>query len=337
MPVPRPPAVLAALLLVSAPLDAHEGWGIASTPSRRIFFTDTARNIVWRLDPDGAVAAALENTHSHALVTIADGSVYGAHAHEREPAGSVWRIDDGGTVHELLAPARDSALGFRSFLIDTDGTMYSAIRWAPEGRVTLLRRRTDGIIERVAGGFSSIGGMAWAPDGAIFLTDGPHVKRVTLDGAVEVIGGGPLTEARSGAGAAARGGRASGLMGLTTDGSGGVFVADFAGGRILDVGRRAGVAVEYVSNYPWAPTGVARDADGLIVLEHLAMPLSILGDLQIGPYLRVRRLGLKGRVQTLAVLWGARTWIAGPGLAVLVGAALAWRLRSQHRASSALR
>src|SRR3712207_8554427 len=46
---------------------------------------------------------------------------------------------------------------------------------------------------------------------------------------------------------------------------------------------------EYASNFPWSPTGVARDAEGLLVLEHLRMPWAALADVRVGPYLRVRR------------------------------------------------
>ena len=309
------------LLVCARSADAHEGWGIVSDRQGRIFFTDIPRNIVWRLDPDGTLTAVLEETHSHALVSIGNGSIYGVDLHLTEPTGSVWRIDPDGRVHTLLPETHDFPLGLQSFLIDTDGTMYSAIRWAPDRRVALLRRRPDGIIERVADGFDGINGMAWAPDGAILLTDGPRLKRVTLDGGVETLGGNALTETRWG----------SNLMGVTTDGSGGAFVADFSGGRVLDVGRGAGVALEYASNFPWSPTGIARDADGLIVLEHLAMPWSILGNLQVGPYLRVRRLGLKGRVVTLAVLWGTLTWLAGLLLVAAAAAALIWQLRAYQR------
>jgi hypothetical protein len=310
-----------AALAWALPAFPHEGWGVLSDRQGRVFFTDIARNIVWRLDPDGTVMPVLEETHSHALVSIGDGSIYGVDLHLTEPIGSVWRIDPDGRVHTLVPPTRDLPLGLQSFLVDTDGSIYSGIRWAPDRRLSLLRRRPDGIIDRVAGGFTGINGMAWAPDGAILLTDGPHLKRLTLDGTVETLGGGKLTATRWGAN----------LMGVTTDGSGGAFVADFSGGRILDVGRHAGVAVEYTSNVPWSPTGVARDADGLLVLEHLRMPWSILGDLQLGPYVRVRRLGLKGRVVTLTVLWGTRSWLAAIGLVLVTSALIAWRIRSYRR------
>jgi hypothetical protein len=315
------------LLALPAAAAAHEGWGIVVDPRGRIFFTDLARNIVWRLDPDGSRVAVREQTHSHALVSLGDGSVYGAHVEAGEPVNSVWRLDPDGSMHTVLAPTRDLPLGLQSFLIDTDGTMYSAIGWAPAGRVSLLRRRVDGISERVAEGFSAIDGMSWAPDGAILITDGPFLKRVPITEdtrGVEALGGGALTDTRWG----------MDLMGVTTDGSGGALVADFSGGRVLAVGRRAGVALQYAPNFPWSPTGIARDANGLVVLEHVRMPWSLLGDLQVGPYLRIRRLGLAGDVVTLAVLWGTRTSMVAAGLALLVVTVIGWRLRSYHRAAT---
>ncbi len=287
--------------------EAHQGWGVASTPDGRIYFTDVARRTVWRIEADGRVEPALERVDTHALVTIADGSVYGADPGPEAPFGRVWRLDADGRVHTLIPAASGAALGFESFLIDTDGTIYSAARDDP---ALLLRRRPDGGLARAAEGLTAVDGLAWSPDGGIFLTDGPFLKYVATDGASETLGGGALSEPRWD----------RDLAGVTADGSGGAFVADFAGGRLLDVGRRSGVAVEYASDAPWSPAGVARDARGLVVLEFLAGPWSRLADLQIGPYVRVRRLGVDGRVITLAVLWGTRTWIAA---ALVAGAAAA--------------
>ena len=296
------------LLLAAAPAAAQ----VASTPDGRVYFTDTARGIVWRLEPGGGLEPALEGVRAHALVTIADGAVYGADAGANPPAGRAWRIDADGRVHTLV-DAREKRLGFVSFLIDTDGTIYSGSRDGTD----LLRLRPEGAVDRVASGFTAIDGIAWSPDSGIFLTDGPYLKYVAQDGRVETLGGGPLTEARGGLD----------LGGVTTNGSGGAFVADSAGGRLLNVGRQAGVAVEYASDSPWSPAGVARDARGLVVLELPAARWSILANLRVGPYLRVRRLGVDGRVITLAVLWGTHTWIAAAIVAGAAAAGVGWHIR----------
>ena len=303
-----------ALVCAAAAAEAHTGWGIASTPDGRLYVTDVARRIVWRIEPDGRVEPALEGVHAHALVTIADGSVYGADAGAEAPFGHVWRIDADGRVHTLVAAGAGGPLGFESFLIDTDGTIYSAGRVEPP---ELFRRSPDGTVVSVAREFTSVRGMAWAPDGGVLLTDGPFLKYVAHDGTVETLGGIAFTEPPWQAD----------LAGVTTDGSGGAFVADVTGGRVLNVGRRSGVVVEYASSFPWSASGVVRDADGLAVLEPLAATWSLLADLQVGPYLRVRRLGVDGRVVTLAVLWGARTWMAAAAVALAAAAGVAWHIR----------
>jgi hypothetical protein len=301
------------LLLGAAPAAAQ----VASTPDGRIHVADTVRAIVWRLEPDGRLEPAIDGVQAHALVTIADGFVYGADAGGNPPAGRAWRIDPAGRLQTLVA-AGETPLGFVSFLIDTDGTIYSGSR---DG-TALLRLRPGGAVDRAAAGFTAIDGLAWSPDGGIFLTDGAHVKYVGQDGSVETLGGGPLSEAE---------GRVD-LGGLTTNGSGGVFVADTAGGRLLNVGRQAGVAVEYASNPPWVPADVARDARGLVVLEALAPRWSAMARLGVGPYLRVRRLGVDGQVVTLAVLWGTRSWIAAALVAIAAAAGVAWHIRAYRRA-----
>lgn len=111
------------------------------------------------------------------------------------------------------------------------------------------------------------------------------------------------------------------LLGLSTIHGSIVHVADHAGRRILRVDLRAGkaTAIDH-SSWLWAPAGVEPP----YILEHLRPPLSLLGDLQIGPYLRVRRGS-----ETIAVVWGRKTWIA---LAVFAIAALAsWRFAKRRR------
>jgi hypothetical protein len=314
--------LLTALLAAAASsVEAHDGWGVASTPDRRVFFTDTRRSIVWRIDPDGTRAPALEDTHSHALVTIGDGYVYGTNAPMAGAVRTVWRIDEQLRVQELLRQSEGDALTLDAFLIDDDGTVYSASRSSPGEPVALLRRDRNGIVETVADGFTAINGLAWTPDRRrIFVVDGAFLKWVARDGgAVDVLGGGALGSDRRD------------LRGVVANGWGGAFVVDFGSGGIFEVGDGFAAHVQYTAVQPWFPAGVARDADGLLVLEHLRRPWSLLADAQVGPYLRVRRLGTKGRVQTLAVLWGTRTWMAATAIAAMTAVALLSSLPRRQR------
>ncbi len=82
----------------------------------------------------------------------------------------------------------------------------------------------------------------------------------------------------------------------------------------------------------WTPTGIAIAPDGLYVLEHLRMPLAILGDLAVGPYLRVRKVSAEGNVTELARLWGRRSVASAVAAAAVVGV-IVWarRLRKRRR------
>ena len=61
----------------------------------------------------------------------------------------------------------------------------------------------------------------------------------------------------------------------------------------------------------WSPTGITIVGEDLYVLEHLRMPLVVLGDLGIGAYARVRKISLDGTVRTIATVWGKNTLTFG--------------------------
>jgi hypothetical protein len=114
---------------------------------------------------------------------------------------------------------------------------------------------------------------------------------------------------------------------VATDGS--VYVADFSGRRVLRVDAAKVDTVATTGGY-WAPTGVLASADGTYTLEHPRAPLGILGDLGVGPYLRVRLARPDGSTQVVARMWGRNTKYV---VAVAVGvAALIVGLRARRRA-----
>jgi hypothetical protein len=71
-------------------------------------------------------------------------------------------------------------------------------------------------------------------------------------------------------------------------------------------------------------------AGGVYVLEHPRAPLGILGDIGVGPYLRVRRIDAEGSATTLTTIWGRFSLYAGlAAMLVAGGVVLMWR---RHRA-----
>lgn len=328
----------ALILLLTDCIYGHEGWGVAIHDELGVIFSDIPGNTIWRI-AGNRVEPLLRNVHSHALVVGHDRAVYGTNPEPSGKVSSVWRIDAAGRFSYVLPPTSGSPLGLQSFLIDSDGTIYSASRYDYQRpAVIVVRRERNGKTINLAGGakgfadgfesnarFSGIDGMTQAADGKLVVADGVYLRTVTRGGHVSTLTR-PLTRRRWG----------EDLLGVSSIRDEAVHVADHAGRRVLRVSLATGHAEEVDrSGFLWAPSGVELAQNGLYVLEHLRPPLSLLGDLQIGPYLCVRRVARGGSSTTLAVVWGRHSWIVAAILAIFLIAA-SWaanrlRLRSVRR------
>jgi sugar lactone lactonase YvrE len=320
--------IVAGSMLPTSGAEAHEGWGIVVDATGGVYFGDIPANIIWRISKEGTLERVAVGKHSHALVLDSAGNVYGTNPHLTLPIRSVWRLSPDGRLTEVVSPTEHFPLGLQSFIMDSGGGMYSVnARNAQTPQLLLLKRSHDGEITTLAGStvghadgvgmqaqFMGIDGMAWGPDGALYVADGPYVRRVALDGTVTTLGAGPLTERLWD----------EDLLGIAVNGSGEIYAADHAKRRILQISPAGTVSIVLRTGPLWTPTGIAVASDGLYVLEHLRMPLAILGDLAVGPYIRVRRVSGDGSVSVLAQRWGTRSFAAGSvmaaGVGVIVGA-----------------
>jgi sugar lactone lactonase YvrE len=331
--------VVAATVLPVSRAEAHEGWGIVVDAAGRIYFGDIPANIIWRISTQGTLERVALGKHSHALVLDSAGNVYGTNPHLTLPIRSVWRLAPDGSLTDVIPPTENFPLGLQSFIRDGAGSFYSVnARNAQVPALQLLKRSHDGEITTLAGStvghadgtgqlakFMGIDGMSWGPDGALYVTDGPYVRRVALDGSVTTLGGGPLTERKWD----------EDLLGITVNASGDVYVADHANRRILRVTPMGVVSTVLRTGSLWTPTGIALAPDGLYVLEHLRMPLAILGDLTVGPYLRIRTVSADGDATELARIWGRRSFAAGGVMAAIVGVIVVATWFSRRRRSRA--
>jgi hypothetical protein len=325
-------AVVVLIVATSSTAAAHEGWGIVVDSRGRVYVTDIPANTIWRISSDGRVEAIRRFIHSHALSLGLDGAVYGTNVSLTQPVRSAWRFDSGARFSEIIPPTRGFPLDLQSFLLAPDGSVYSAsIYQHPEpagGReLYLLHWSPAGVVDTVAGGpvghadghgraarFQSIDGMAWLPDGSIVLADGPRLRRVFVDGRVESLGP-PLTTLRWD----------QDLLGVAVGPDGAIYAADFAG-RVVQrvVGDR--VDTLYRAGTYWSPAGIAATASGAYVFEHPRAPLGILGDIGIGPYLRVRRISADGSAHTLTTIWGRYSLHAVlASMLIAGGVVLLWR------------
>ncbi len=304
---------LAACLFSAQAASAHEGWGIVVDRQGQIYFADIPTNTIWRINREGKLEAFLRDKHSHALVMSEDGSIYGSQEHHAAAVGSLWRIAPDGSFSIVFNPVREFPLNLHPFIVDRDGNVYStnSISFPNQSdKATLLKATPSGEVTSLAGGlrgyrdgrggeaqFSGIDGMAWAPDGSLYVTDGVYVRRVSPDGAVTTLGGGALTTQSFG----------EDLMGLAVAQNGSVYVADYSQRRLLQLLPDGNTRTMLETGLFWSPTGVTSVGQDFYVLEHLRMPLVILGDVGIGPYVRVRKISSEGNVTTIATVWGRNT------------------------------
>ena len=300
---------------------AHEGWGIVVNASGEIYVGDVPADVIWKISKDGKVEKVADRKHSHALVLDSAGNLYGTNPHFTLPIRTVWRLTPDGQLTDVIPSAEYFPLGLQSFTMDELGNMYSVSAPNPETREILLLKRTpEGEITSLAGStkghadgtgrdakFMGIDGMAWGPNGDLFITDGPYVRRVTRDGVVATVAG-PLTEPVW----------EEDLSGIAVAANGDIYVADFAGRRILKI-TSAGAVSTFLHTGPlWTPTGVTVAPDGVYIMEHLRIPFGILGELEVGPYLRVRKVSLTNDVTELALVWGRWTAAAAVGITAVI-------------------
>ncbi|CAN5727536.1 hypothetical protein BH20VER1_BH20VER1_17250 [soil metagenome] len=319
-------ALLALCACVPGAALAHEAWGIVVDERGQLYFSDVPSNTIWRLTVDRQLEVAARDKHSHALVIDSAGNIYGTHHPGEEPVRSVWRLSPDGRLTDVAPPTPDFPLHLQSFTMDADGNMFSENPFRSDHDEFLLLRRTpDGAVSRVAGSrrgfadgrgaeaqFTRIDGMTLGPDGALYVTDGPFVRRITADGSVTTLHKEPLTTTRWD----------EDLMGLAVHENGSVYVADYSGRRVIELLPNGSTGrVHGVPGLLWSVTGVTFHKGDIYILDHLRLPLVILGNLQIGPYIRIRKISADNREEHLATVWGRNTTVAAVAAVGLVGAA----------------
>lgn len=297
-----------AVALFAANARAHPASGIVVDAQGRIHFSDL--ETVWRLDAQGRLTVfrpGVSGRHVHELTIDAEGNVYGADVsyESQKWISAVWRRTPEGRETYLVAPTDNPPRGL-SIWRDAEGNNYFVEQNNHTKRETLLLKRSPrGDVSTLAGGayghadgkgaqarFASVGGMTFGGDGSIYLSDGATLRRVSTDGTVRTLAT-KLDEKFADDTSVGYGG----LFGLTVDGGGTTYVADYGNRRVLKITPDGKVSRALRAESLWSPTGVVATHDGkVLVLEVRFMPV----DIYTGP--RVRELSADGSVRVLTVV-----------------------------------
>lgn len=280
----------------------------------RVYFGDVLHNVVWEIE-DGRVTPFIKDKHSHRVALDEQGNLFGEHL-EYVPSNDTWRFHmwkatPAGEVSYVVPPSPGFPWGL---LLDKDGNRYEwhgNVNKQDDSRI--VKRSPDGTLVTIAGKgwgwadgkgeqakFSKIGGMAWGPDGALYVTDMDAIRRIALDGTVTTIARG-IAELKSSLKARALTlvalGKGGGhLYGLTLDAQSNIYAANLARKAVVKFAPDGKMLSVLPSESGWAPTGVAVSGSDLFVLE-----FSDGGNAK-GP--RVRKISADGNAVTLGTVGG---------------------------------
>lgn len=273
-------AVITLLLFAAGDVVAHPSWGVVVDRNDQVYFSDL--ETIWKIDSQGKLSvfrAGVSGRHIHDLAIDEDGNLYGADYSYEPAAGSyinaIWKMTPAADFNYILAPTKELPRGM-SIVRDRVGNTYYVEQNNHLKQETLLLKRTpDGKASVFAGGayghadgqgaqarFSSIVGMAFGPDGSLYLADDKSVRKVTMDGVVTTLANG--IDVKGSADAPAWGS----LMGLTVNAQGDVYVADYRNRLVLKVTQAGAVTTVAQPEQEWSPTGVAASRSGdIYILE----------------------------------------------------------------------
>ena len=292
--------------------NAHPASGIVLDRAGNVYFSDL--ETIWKIDTAGKLSvfrAGVSGRHVHELAIDEQDNIYGADfSYELQKfISDIWKMTPDGKFEYLLEPT-DHPPRAMSIWRDREGNSY----WIDQNNHTktqtlLLRRTPDGKVTTLAGSayghadgkgtaakFSSVGGVAFGPDGSFYLADGASVRKVAMDGTVITLANGLDARTKEDKPLALVGSYGN-LAGLAIDSANNVYVADAGNRRLLRVNREGKVDVLLRTDPPFFPNGVVAGPGGDIYVLEVGFTLPSTSS---GP--RVRKITADGKSTVLATV-----------------------------------
>ena len=317
-------------LCLAPSAEAHPATGIVIDRAGNVYFSDL--ETIWKISADGKLTVFLagqRGRHVHELAIDEQDNIFGGDVSYNPVSkgwpSAIWKMTPDGKITYLLETTETPPRGM-SVWRDRAGNSY----WVDQNNHTktqtlLLRRTPEGLVTTLAGGayghadgrgmaakFSSIGGMAFGPDGNLYLSDSASIRKVTMEGIVTTIASG--LDFRDGKDQPRfLSGLSGSLTGLTVARDGSVYVADSGNRRLLKVTPEGKTEVILRTEPPFFPNGVAAAGNDLYVLEvGLTLP-----NISSGP--RVRKISGDGKQTILATIGSTENRTVKTPIAVRAG------------------
>ena len=275
--------------LLSTPLFAHPGAGIAVDRTGQVYFLDTGSGL-WKIDTKGGLTQ-LSKTLFHWLA-IDLNNKFVSSALPKGASGEILTVGTDPTV--LLSSDYPIAVG-------QDGNLYyplgrqgslQLMKMVPSGNISVLVKLPAAVNGKP---LPHIGGITPGPNGSLYYTEDTAIRRISAQGRVTTVA---TVRAQPGAPSIPATPEHPLLRGLAVDGNGVMYVADTGDARVLKITPDGKTTTLLQLESPWSPTAVASFGNDLYVLEFL----HTADDVRRNWSPRVRKLASDGTNTVIATL-----------------------------------
>ena len=272
-------------------LSAHPGSGIVIDKEGNIYFTDTGKG-VWKIDTQGKLSF-LPASRFHWMSIDETGSF----AKSSKSFGEYFERVISKTDKPDLIMCSDFPL-----VINKDGNIYYAN--TRPGSAKIIKRTADGketifANNKILGFISDITSGA---DGSLYITESSNanantIRKIKTDGTISIIATFVGKEAKD----LPLETVPSYCRGVAVDSTGTIYVAATGSRSVLKITPQGKVTTILQSTNPWTPTGVAVFRGEVYLLEWHDVTRENL-EVRDAWIPRIRKIGLDGRVTTVAIV-----------------------------------